>query len=112
VPPAERSKAEVEEDPEEDEPIEDEPKRAPKSSRHRPGRGNPPRRAVKAWDAPPGSDGDPEDEPSEGEDDAPGKEHVYFRARDSVWFEPLVALMIIVVLLVSLFAYTSNWPPV
>ena len=37
---------------------------------------------------------------------------VYWRARDSLWFEPLVALAIIVVLLVSLFAYTSNWPPV
>lgn len=39
------------------------------------------------------------------------KEPVYFRARDSVYFEPLVALAIIVVLLVSLFAYTGNWPP-
>lgn len=34
------------------------------------------------------------------------------RARDSMFFEPLVALAIIVVLLVSLFAYTSNWPPI
>lgn len=39
------------------------------------------------------------------------KEPVYFRARDSVFFEPLVALAIIVVLLVALFAYTQNWPP-
>src|SRR5579859_3245325 len=37
---------------------------------------------------------------------------VFFRARDSWYFEPLVALAIIVVLLVSLFAFTSNWPPV
>lgn len=37
---------------------------------------------------------------------------VFWRARDSLWFEPLVALAVIVVLLVSLFAYTSNWPPV
>lgn len=37
---------------------------------------------------------------------------VFFRARDSWYFEPLVALAIIVLLLVSLFAYTSNWPPV
>ena len=37
---------------------------------------------------------------------------VYWRARDSLYFEPLVALAIIVLLLVSLFAYTSNWPPV
>ncbi len=41
-----------------------------------------------------------------------GERRVYWRARDSLWFEPLVALAIIVVLLVSLFAYTSNWPPV
>jgi signal peptidase len=37
---------------------------------------------------------------------------VFYRARDSWYFEPLVALAIIVVLLSSLFAYTSNWPPV
>lgn len=37
---------------------------------------------------------------------------VFFRARDSWYFEPLVALAIIVLLLVSLFAYTSNWPPI
>jgi signal peptidase I len=37
---------------------------------------------------------------------------VYWRARDSLYFEPLVALAIIVVILVGLFAYTQNWPPV
>ncbi len=37
---------------------------------------------------------------------------VFFRARDSWYFEPLVALAIIVLLLVGLFAYTSNWPPI
>lgn len=37
---------------------------------------------------------------------------MYYRARDSVWFEPAVALAIIVLLLVSLWAYTQNWPPV
>jgi signal peptidase I len=37
---------------------------------------------------------------------------VFFRARDSWYFEPLLALAIIVLLLVSLFAYTSTWPPV
>ncbi|MGA7861923.1 MAG: S26 family signal peptidase [Thermoplasmata archaeon] len=37
---------------------------------------------------------------------------VFFRARDSWYFEPLVALAIIVLLLVSLFAYTSTWPPI
>jgi signal peptidase len=37
---------------------------------------------------------------------------VYWRARDSLYFEPLVAVAIIVVMLVSLYAYTGNWPPV
>ncbi len=37
---------------------------------------------------------------------------VFWRARDSLYFEPLVALAIVAVLLASLFAYTSNWPPV
>ncbi len=41
-----------------------------------------------------------------------GRPPAHLRARDSMFFEPLVALAIIVVLLVSLFAYTSNWPPV
>lgn len=42
----------------------------------------------------------------------PEKEPVYFRARDSIFFEPLIALAIIALLLVSLYAYTQNWPPV
>lgn len=50
------------------------------------------------------------DEVARGEDD--GGRRVYYRIRDAWWFEPLVALGIIVVLLVSLTAYTSNWPPV
>jgi signal peptidase len=41
-----------------------------------------------------------------------GKPLVFWRARDSLYFEPLVALAILALLLVSLFAYTSNWPPV
>ncbi len=40
------------------------------------------------------------------------KPPVFWRARDSLYFEPLVALAILAVLLVSLFAYTANWPPV
>ena len=59
--------------------------------------GRPPRRSRRG-------DDDPEEGP-------PGKTPVYFRARDSIYFEPLVALAVIVVLLVSLFAYTANWPP-
>ncbi|HXQ94206.1 MAG TPA: S26 family signal peptidase [Thermoplasmata archaeon] len=59
------------------------------------------------------------DEPSEDapvEDDEPGwlhrpKRPVFYRARDAWWFEPLIALMIVVLLLVGLYAYTQNWPP-
>lgn len=40
-----------------------------------------------------------------------GQRSVFYRARDSLYFEPLVALAIIVVVLVGLFAYTQNWPP-
>ena len=50
------------------------------------------------------------------EDDRPKRRGerppVFWRARDSLYFEPLVALAILAVLLVSLFAYTQNWPPV
>ena len=71
------------------------------------------REAVRAWDA-------EDDDTDEGPDEEPARRGllhrerrpVYFRARDSLYFEPLVALAIIVVLLVSLYAYTSNWPPV
>ncbi|MCI4321536.1 MAG: S26 family signal peptidase, partial [Thermoplasmata archaeon] len=63
---------------------------------------------------------DPDEEPpveeSEAADDEPGffhrpKRPVFYRARDAWWFEPLIALMIIVVLLAGLYAYTQNWPP-
>jgi signal peptidase I len=40
------------------------------------------------------------------------KPPIFWRARDSLWFEPLVAVAIIVVMLVGLYAYTANWPPV
>ncbi|MGB6501127.1 MAG: S26 family signal peptidase, partial [Thermoplasmata archaeon] len=36
---------------------------------------------------------------------------VYWRARDSLYFEPLVALAIVVLMLVGLFAFTQTWPP-
>jgi signal peptidase I len=40
-----------------------------------------------------------------------GQRSVFYRARDSLYFEPLVALAIIVVVLAGLFAYTQNFPP-
>ncbi len=37
---------------------------------------------------------------------------VFWRARDSLYFGPLVALAIVVILISSLYAFTQNWPPV
>jgi len=102
---------------EEDEEEEDEPRRrrrtrSPTKHPYRRPRPTP----VRRWRA---SEHDEEEE--EDEEEGPpssrgrppsGKKTVYWRARDSLFFEPLVALAIIVILLVSLFAYTQNWPPV
>jgi len=105
---------EEEEEPDEDDDEEDEeppPRRRPKSS-HRPPRRRTRRPPVRAWRA-----SDEEEEEEEDAEGGPGpvpwqKKPVYWRARDSLWFEPLVALAIIIVLIVSLYAYTQNWPPV
>ena len=106
-----------EEDPEEDdEPAaeaDDEEPSGPPRRRRRPHRG---RSAPKAWR--------PSREAPEGEEEAPPEDlgrfsflhrprrPTFFRATDTWWFEPLVALAIVVLLLVSLYAYTQNWPPV
>ncbi|MCI4344839.1 MAG: S26 family signal peptidase, partial [Thermoplasmata archaeon] len=42
----------------------------------------------------------------------PRRRPVFYRARDSLYFEPLVALALVVLLLVGLYAYTQNWPPI
>ncbi len=112
---------EPEEDEEEDDEGDDldEGREPPRRRRTRPSpRRGPPRRRpapVRRWRA--SEDDEEEDE----EDEQPpatrglppsGKKPTYWRARDSLFFEPLVALAIIVVLLVALFAYTQNWPPV
>jgi signal peptidase I len=90
----------------EDEEEDDEsPRRARRRSRRRPS-GRPP--PVRRWQAP-GETG-PEEEPEEA--GFPSRKTVFWRARDSLYFEPLVALAVIVLLLVGLFAYTQNWPPV
>ncbi len=93
---------------EEDEEGDDGEEDIPSPARRSRGRG---RSGVREWS--------PEASDEEDEDEGSGlrrlvhrrKEPVYFRARDSVYFEPLVALAVIVVLLVSLFAFTGNWPP-
>ncbi len=96
--------------------LDDEPRsRAPDSGAGRRSRRSRSSRAepVRRWSGAAGAE-DPWDEVV---DDRPGarprsKAPVFWRARDSLYFEPLVALAILAVLLVSLFAYTSNWPPV
>jgi len=80
-----------------------------RSRSHRPAR--PP---VRRWTDSEEEDDEEELDSSEGR---PGWFHragrpVYWRARDSLYFEPLVAVAIIVLLLVGLYAYTQNWPPV
>ncbi len=36
---------------------------------------------------------------------------IYYRARDSLYFGPLFALSIVVLLVVGMYAFTQNWPP-
>jgi len=105
-----------EDEPPEDEEAEEEsspPSRrsSPPSSRRR---ARPRPTPVRRWRGPEaqGEDVD-EEEAAAAEVGTPrGKKPVYWRARDSLFFEPLVALAIIIVLIVALFAYTQNWPPV
>jgi signal peptidase I len=64
---------------------------------------------VRRWKSSTAADEDDEDE---GSAPPPGKPPVFWRARDSLYFEPLVALAIVVLLIVGMYAYTQNWPPV
>lgn len=89
---------------------------APRSRRasHRPRSHSPRRPPVRKW-----SDSDEEDDDEEELETPPRRrwfhrdsKPVYWRARDSLYFEPLIAVAIIVLLLVGLYAYTQNWPPV
>jgi signal peptidase I len=107
-------------DADDDLPEEDEDEPAP--PRHRKSRPTKPHRTartkpVRRWEDPE----EPSEEPSDDElvpDPKRAKvwqreeRPVFWRARDSLWFEPLVAVAIIVVLLAGLYAYTQNWPPV
>ncbi len=73
-----------------------------------------PREGVRAWAGDLDDEKATDNEVVDDELDKPRRDRppIYWRARDSLFFEPLVALAIIVLLLVSLYAYTSNWPPV
>jgi signal peptidase I len=96
---------EDEPDSDEDEEEDEEPRSTGRRSRRRPlGRPVP----VRRWRAPGESQSEEETEGASW----PSRKTVFWRARDSLYFEPLVALAVIVVLLVGLFAYTQNWPPV
>ena len=98
-------------EPDDDEEDEESPRirRSPTRPSHR-------RPPVRRWHGSGGDDDESEDEL----EPAPPRRGLfhreprptYWRARDSLYFEPLVAVAIIVVLLVSLYAYTQNWPPV
>jgi len=103
-------------EPEEEEEEDDEeeerpspPRRTHPRPRRSPRRERPP--PVRRWRSP-GSDEEEEEESSAPGAVPSGRKPIYWRARDSLFFEPLVALAIVVVLLVSLFAYTQNWPPI
>lgn len=99
---------EEEEEDEEEEPAPRRRGRAPpRRARTRP---RPP--PVRRWRGPASDEEDEEEPPAAGRAPASPKKPIYWRARDSLFFEPLVALAIIVLLLVALFAYTQNWPPV
>jgi signal peptidase I len=97
----------ADEDPDDDSDLDDDEDEAPKprsTRRPRPrGRPAPTRGPVRRWR--PAEDSDEEEEP-------PRKPPVYWRARDSLYFEPLVALAIVIVLVAGMYAYTQNWPPV
>jgi len=109
----------VEDDDEDDEPDADEEEEEEEPSPRRRARA-PARRGrhrghpapVRRWRS---SEDEEEEDEEEGAPSVPPpwqKKPIYWRARDSLFFEPLVALAIVVLLLVSLFAYTQNWPPV
>lgn len=107
------SRADPDDDPEpDDEEDEEEEERRPR----RPPRRHPPPRAsrsrtqpVRGWRSGKDEEDEEEEPPVRGRS---GRAPVFWRARDSLYFEPLVALAIVVVLLVGLYAYTQNWPPV
>jgi signal peptidase len=99
---------------EDEEELEDEeeappPRRSAKrSSRKPPPRGRP--RPIRLW----ARDGDPvaDEPPRSTQSRAGARPRIFWRARDSLYFAPLVALAIVILLIVSLFAFTQNWPPI
>lgn len=111
-----RDDDDLEGDEEEDDEDEEEEEEPSSRRRSRPPPRHPRRRStrppVRRWRS---TDEDEEEEgeglPGSAGPSPGGKKPVYWRARDSLYFEPLVALAIVIVLIVALFAYTQNWPP-
>jgi signal peptidase I len=98
--------AEELEDDEEDAPP---PRRgAQRSSRKPPPRGRP--RPIRRW----AKDGSTDEAapPGTAKSGTGARPRIFWRARDSLYFAPLVALAIVILLVVSLFAFTQNWPPI
>jgi signal peptidase len=97
------------EEPDEEEEDDEEPSPPPKR-RHPTA---PKRRAVRAWKT--GAAGAEEEDEEDSGPPRPwyrrSNRPVLFGARDSVYFEPLVAIAIVALILVSLYAYAQNWPP-
>ncbi|MCI4365765.1 MAG: S26 family signal peptidase [Thermoplasmata archaeon] len=105
------------EDDEESDSEEEEDERPSRRRRSRPPSQRGPRgrpKPIRRWSRG-GADAPEEDSAEDGDDDNPDfakRARVFWRARDSLYFGPLVALAIVVLLVVSLFAFTQNWPPV
>jgi signal peptidase len=114
--PSRRSSRSDDDDPDDDEDEEEEEEEPPRTKRHRPRRPAAAHTApVRRWRATEEDDDEEEEVPKSSSRfrlSSRERHPVYWRARDSLYFEPLVALAIIVVILVGLFAYTQNWPPV
>ena len=105
---------EIDDEEDEGEEEADEPRLPPRRRRHR-------SRALAPWEGSTDATDESEEDEEDEEAEIPPRwrrvfswKHppVFFRARDSLWFEPLVALAIVVLILVSLWAFTQNWPPI
>lgn len=107
--------SELEED---DLPVDEDDDEEPKRTARRP-RSAPPNvrrsrpRPIRRWRASGSKSPPPVDRNAEGyyRSGKRGRPAPIWRARDSLYFAPLVALAIIILLIVGVYGYTQNWPP-